>query len=230
MGRFTQSSRNSCEFPARGPVRALAVFALALLAATAPEAATAGVEVYEAPSLPAGVALLETPGLAADVAAGRLPPVAERLPALPCANPAGPTAVPGKPGGQLRTLIAKSKDTRLLAVYGYARLVGFDATLNLVPDIVHRIEVEDGRRFTLKLRPGHRWSDGHPFTAEDFRYYWEDVANNDKLSPSGPPRALLVEGAPPAVSYPDDVTVVYSWEEPNPFFLPALAGARPLFI
>ena len=40
--------------------------------------------------------------------------------------------------------------------------------------------------FTLHLREGHKWSDGQPFTAEDFRYYWEDVANDPRLSPSGP--------------------------------------------
>ena len=210
--------------------RVLVILGLALLAAIIPRTATAGVEIYQALSLPAGVAPVETPSLAAEVAAGRLPPVAERLPALPCATPTGPTGAPGKPGGQLRTLIVKAKDTRLLTVYGYARLVGFDATLNLVPDILHRVEVEDGRRFTLKLRPGHRWSDGHPFTVEDFRYYWEDVANNEALSPSGPPRVLLVDGKPPTVSYPDDVTAVYSWEQPNPFFLVALAGARPFFL
>ena len=48
--------------------------------------------------------------------------------------------------------------------------------------------------FTLHLRPGHKWSDGQPFTSEDFRYYWEDVANNKDLSPFGLPQALLVDG------------------------------------
>jgi hypothetical protein len=108
---------------------------------------------------------------------------------------AGPPAEPsvatmdhiGQRGGDLHILAASGQDTRLLVVYGYARLVGYDRDLNLVPDILSAVEVEDGRVFTLRLREGHRWSDGAPFTTEDFRYYWEDVANNEQLSPFGPP-------------------------------------------
>jgi len=136
----------------------------------------------------------------------------------------------GHKGGDLHMLATSSRDTRLLVVYGYARLVGYDLGLNLVPDILSAVEVEDGRVFTLRLREGHRWSDGAPFTSEDFRYFWEDVANNEALSPLGPPRELLVEDELPAVEILDPLTVRYSWPSPNPYFLPALAGARPLFI
>ena len=115
-------------------------------------------------------------------------------------------------------------------VFGYARLVGYDAELNLVPDILEEVEVEDGRVFTMRLRAGHRWSDGAPFTTEDFRYWWEDVASNEQLSPIGPPVELQVDGEWPQVEILDERTVRYSWSKPNPFFLPALAGARPMFI
>jgi peptide/nickel transport system substrate-binding protein len=136
----------------------------------------------------------------------------------------------GEPGRDLHMLAASSHDTRLLVVYGYARLVGYDLDLNLVPDILSAVEIEDGRTFTLTLREGHRWSDGAPFTTEDFRYYWEDVANDEQLSPFGPPWELLVDDEPPLVEIVDERTVRYSWPSPNPYFLPALAGARPLFI
>ena len=115
-------------------------------------------------------------------------------------------------------------------VFGYARLVGYDAELHLVPDILEDVEVEDGRVFTMRLRAGHRWSDGAPFTSEDFRYWWEDVASNEQLSPIGPPVELRVDGEWPQVEVLDERTVRYSWSKPNPFFLPALAGARPMFI
>ena len=97
----------------------------------------------------------------------------------------------GKPGGELRTLVGRARDTRLLYVFGHARLVGYDLELNLVPDILASYETEAGRVFTLHIRRGHRWSDGHPFTAEDFRFWWEDVANNRTLQPSGPVVQLL---------------------------------------
>ena len=41
----------------------------------------------------------------------------------------------GKYGGDLRTLVTRSKDTRVMMVYGYARLVGYNEDLELVPDI-----------------------------------------------------------------------------------------------
>jgi peptide/nickel transport system substrate-binding protein len=136
----------------------------------------------------------------------------------------------GRHGGSMRMLVSNAQDTRLLVVFGYARLVGYDPELNLVPDILEEVEVEDGRQFTMRLRAGHRWSDGAPFTSEDFRYWWEDVASNEQLSPIGPPVELHVDGEWPRVEILDERTVRYSWSKPNPFFLPALAGARPMFI
>ncbi len=192
------------------------------------KAAGAAVEVYESPAAPADLQLRETPFFAEQVSARALPPVSARLPREPhfTALPDGP----GRPGGELKMLIGRSKDTRLLSVYGYARLVGYDANLELVPDILTRVEVRDGRDFIFTLRKGHRWSDGEPFTSADFRFYWDHVANNEALSPTGPPRVLLVDGEPPEVETPNEVTVRYTWSKPNPFFLIALAGARPLFI
>src|SRR5690606_23626851 len=89
---------------------------------------------------------------------------------------------------------------------------------------------EDDRIFTLRIRPGHRWSDGRPFTAEDFRYFWEDMANNADLSPTGPPIEMLVDGKPPRFEVLDSQTVRYTWDGPNPAFITALAGAQPLYI
>ncbi len=165
------------------------------------------------------------------VAAGRLPPVAERIPSVPSVVTFDREGLsPGRHGGDLNLLMAKAKDIRMVTVYGYARLVAYTPDFKLVPDILESFEVEDGRIFTFRLRPGHKWSDGAPFTAEDFRYYWEDVANNEDLSPFGPPTVLLVEGEPPKFEVIDETTVRYSWSRPNPYFLPALAGPSPLYI
>jgi peptide/nickel transport system substrate-binding protein len=169
----------------------------------------------------------EPPMLRLDVSQGKLPPLDKRLPQRPLVVN---TESPGKHGGTLNSLVGRSRDTRLLVVYGYARLVGYDRNLELVPDLLESFEVLEGRIFTLKLRKGHRWSDGHPFTTEDFRYYWEDVANIKELSPAGPPRDLLVDGQPPLFEVLSDTVVRYTWQKPNPHFLPRQAGASPLFI
>lgn len=172
----------------------------------------------------------ETPSLAADVSAGKLPPVAQRLPEKPLVVGFEGKLKAGQPGGDVRMLIGRARDTRILSVFAYTRLAVYDSQFQIRPDLVESLEVEDGRVFTFRLRKGHRWSDGHPFTAEDFRYYWEDVALNKDLSPSGPPVDLLVDGEAPKVEFPDAVTVRYSWSKRNPFFLPRLAGTAPLYI
>ncbi|MGO1117572.1 ABC transporter substrate-binding protein [Rhodovibrionaceae bacterium A322] len=159
-----------------------------------------------------------------------MPPIAKRLPNLPLVLPVTEQRGLGKQGGNLRTMVSRSKDTRLFAVYGYARLLGYDEDFELRPDILEKVEVEDGRIFTLHLRKGHRWSDGAPFTTEDFRYVWEDVALNPELSPSGPARSLRVNDELPVVEVLDQERIRYSWSAPNPLFLPALADTRPLYI
>ena len=173
---------------------------------------------------------LEPPAFESDVKAGKLAPVAKRLPENPLVVKLPAGAQPGQYGGSLNMLIGRSRDVRMLVVYGYARLVGYDQSFNVVPDILESIEAKDERVFTMKLRRGHRWSDGQAFTIDDFRYFWEDVANNKELSPTGPPSDLLVNGEAPKVEYPDAQTVRYSWSRPNPDFLPRMAGASPLFI
>jgi peptide/nickel transport system substrate-binding protein len=176
----------------------------------------------------AAAGLRETPMFAAQVAAGTLPPVAARVPQAP--DVVEDIESIGRPGGELRMLMASPKDTRIMVVYGYARLVAYRPNLEIVPDILERIDVEQGRIFTLHLRPGHKWSDGQPFTSEDFRYWFEDVASNKELSVAGLPVVLMPHGEPPRLEALDARTVRYTWARPNPLFLPALAGASPLFI
>ncbi len=179
----------------------------------------------------AALELIETPMYRDDVAAGKLPPVQQRVPETPLVVQFdGRSSRPGQHGGTLNMLIGRSRDVRMLVVYGYARLVGYDRNLDIVPDILESVDVHEGRVFTMKLRKGHKWSDGHPFTSEDFRYFWEDVANNRELSPAGPPEDLAVEGEPAKVEILDKWTVRYAWSKPNPDFLPRMAGASPLFI
>jgi peptide/nickel transport system substrate-binding protein len=183
-----------------------------------------------APLMASAADYSESPILAEPVAAGKLPSVAERLPEKPYVVQMDGGRKAGKYGGDLNILMARSKDVRQMVVYGYARLVKYDRNFELVPDILEAADIEEGRVFTLRLRKGHRWSDGTPFTTEDFRYWWENVANDTNLSPAGPPVSLRVGGELPKVEIIDETTIRYSWPAPNPRFLPALAGASPLYI
>jgi hypothetical protein len=182
-----------------------------------------------------GVALalghVETPMFQARVAAGDLPPVAQRLPKSPLiVNLADRKREVGRHGGEIVSLVSRARDIRYQSANSYARLIGYTQDLKLEPDLLEAVQNEGNRVFTLTLRDGHKWSDGHAFTSEDFRFYWEDVATNQELSPAGLPDFLLVEGKGPHFEAIDARTVRYSWHAPNPRFLPTLAQPRDPFI
>ena len=178
-----------------------------------------------------GPVLQESSFWAQEVNAGSLPHVQDRIPSEPLVvdlEAKGRSF--GRQGGTLRTLISRTKDVRQMVVYGYARLVGYQPDYTLAPDILAAVDVEEGRKFTLHLRPGHRWSDGMLFTSDDFRYWWENVANDPDITPSGPPDFMIVDNRLGKVTFPDEHTVVFEWQIPNPNFLPLLAQASPPFI
>jgi len=175
----------------------------------------------------AAAELQETPALKDDVASGKLPKIEMRVPEDPAV---AELETIGIPGGELRMLMGGPKDTRMMVVYGYARLVGYTPSLTLEPDILKSIDVQHNAVFTLHLRKGHKWSDGQPFTSEDFRYWFEDVAQNKYLSPSGLPISMLPQGEVPRFEVLSETAVRYTWTRPNPLFMPDLAGPSPLFI
>jgi peptide/nickel transport system substrate-binding protein len=195
--------------------------------ATAAAAAVAMTAAVAAGAVP----LVETPMYEQDVAAGKLPPVAQRVPETPeVVDLAAEKKEPGTPGGEISWMVGRARDLRIMNTYAYARLVGYGTDFKLHPDILQSVDVDGEKVFTLHLRPGHKWSDGQPFTSDDFRYFWEDVALDKELMPYGPDSRLLVDGEAPKVEFPDALTVRYSWSKPNPLFLPSLAGAAPLYI
>jgi ABC-type dipeptide transport system, periplasmic component len=136
----------------------------------------------------------------------------------------------GQYGGELTTLFSTAKDIKYMVTYGYAELVAYDSHYRLVPNLLESFDVQEGRIFTFHLRKGMKWSTGTPFTTEDFRFYWEDVANNTDLNPLGPPLEFLVNGELPKVEVLDATTIRYSWSKPNPSFLPNLALEPNFFI
>ena len=111
---------------------------------------------------------VETRLFAKDVAAGKLSLVSARLPQTPVSSTWRIRASTAAPCGSC----SDDRRIRIMVVYGYARLMTYDAEFNLQPDILAGVDVQQGRVFTLRLRKGHRWSDGTPFTSEDFRYWW----------------------------------------------------------
>src|SRR5687767_6341268 len=130
--------------------------------------------------------------------AGEIPALAHRLPTVPrIVRLAEMHRLPGRYGGNVRMLIGGQRDIRLMTIYGYARLVGFDERLKLHADILESFETVEDRIYTFRIRAGHKWSDGTLLTSEDFRYCFEDVYLNEELTVGGLTPSLKSGGKPP---------------------------------
>jgi len=170
----------------------------------------------------------EAPGLAERVKAGQLPPVAERLPAEPMVIQ--PLHAIGHYGGTWRRGFIGPGDSengnRLMAG---DKLIFLDASgTRLAPSVAKGWQVsDDGRRTTLFLRRGMKWSDGAPFTADDFVFWFTDVAANKDLLPGLPPE-LTVNGKPGRLVKIDETTVAFEFDDPFFLFLPLVAGDTPI--
>lgn len=165
----------------------------------------------------------QAPMLVEMEAAGDLPPVDERLPA----NPLEMDLIEGvgEYGGTMRRAILGGGDHHnMVRTIGSDNLVRWDATWSeLRPNIAEGWEVsEDARSFTFTLREGMRWSDGAPFTADDIVFWYEDVFLNTDITPSKHP-IYVDESGPVTVEKVDDVTVRFSFENPNGLFVQNLA-------
>jgi len=133
----------------------------------------------------ASLSAQEAPQLAALVKAGKLPPVNERLPEIPLMLPVVDEI--GQYGGILRRAFLGPGDHN-----NYTRAV-YDALVRFAPDgsqVVPHIASgwESNVNFTewiVRLRPGAKWSDGQPFTADDIMFWYNDILLNKDLMPGG---------------------------------------------
>jgi peptide/nickel transport system substrate-binding protein len=156
----------------------------------------------------------EAPQLAELVKAGKLPPVQERIGQDPLVIK--PLREVGKYGGTWRRGFTGPYDTS----NGHRaaqndKLLYWDYTgTKLVPNIARAWEVSpDGKTTTLQLRRGMKWSDGHPFTADDFVFWYQDVYNNKDLVPT-PLSVMTIGGKPIAIEKIDATTIRFVSPEP----------------
>ena len=108
----------------------------------------------------------------------------------------------------------------------YEPLAAWDADGNLKPVLAAETPTRenggvaaDGLSVTWKLKPGVKWHDGKPFSADDVVFNWQYAAD--------PATAAVTSG-----SYKDikcekvnDLTVKVMFDKPNPFWADAFVGA-----
>jgi peptide/nickel transport system substrate-binding protein len=113
----------------------------------------------------------------------------------------------------------------------YEPLAGWDPDGNLVPVLAAELpSVENGtvdKELTWvvwKLKPGVKWHDGQPFTADDCVFNWQYA--------SDPATAATTIGTYKdlKVSKIDDHTIKIDFQKPTPFWADAFVGARGMVI
>jgi peptide/nickel transport system substrate-binding protein len=170
--------------------------------------------------------LREAPMLAELVKAGKLPPVAERMPERADLMVVKPLKEIGKYGGRWRRGFTGPADNENgNRICSTDKLLMWDYTGNTVmPALVKDWrQTSDGRTTVLFLRQGLRWSDGHPCTAADFLFWYEDIYQNKDLVPTPIPD-LQINGHPGRMVKRDDYTVVFEFPDPYFLFVEILAG------
>ena len=152
-----------------------------------------------------------------------LPPLAERLPEEPLV--VVPYEAVGTYGGTLDALSnATEAGTSDFLSTRHVNLVRYaDDLTTIVPNIAKGWEWNDDfTQLTFFLRKGHKWSDGAPFTAEDVKFWYDNLA----LDPNVIEKAkdyVLVAGERMTVDVIDPQTVRFNLPAPKPGLLPHFA-------
>jgi peptide/nickel transport system substrate-binding protein len=168
----------------------------------------------------------EAPMLADLVKAGKLPALAQRLPDPADLMVVKPVHEIGKYGGRWRRGFTGPADTENgNRIVSTDKVLMFDYTGNKVtPALAKDWRLsDDGKLVTIFLRQGLKWSDGHPFTADDFVFWYEDMYQNKDLVPT-PAAEFMINGKPGWLAKRDDFTVTFEFAEPYYLFVDILAG------
>jgi peptide/nickel transport system substrate-binding protein len=171
----------------------------------------------------------DNPIFADRVKSGALPPVAQRLPEEPLV--VMPYDQIGKYGGILRGMsIAYESGNSEILSWRQVNLVRLlDDLRTVVPNVAKAWQWNDDlSEITFTLRKGHKWSDGAPFSADDFMFYMDDMIKNTEMS-KNVHKSWMVGGSPAVFTKIDDLTIKIKFAAPYPGFLHYLATSGSWF-
>ena len=154
-----------------------------------------------------------------------LPPLAQRLPEEPLV--VAPYDSIGKYGGTFDMMSnATEAGTSDFLAIRHVNLVRYSDDLQtIVPNVAKGWEWNDDyTQLTFFLRKGHKWSDGHPFTAEDVKYWYDNISLNTKINEK-PKNYVLVAGKPMTVDVLGPHSVRFNLPAPKPGLLVHFANS-----
>ncbi len=133
----------------------------------------------------------------------------------------------GQPGGTLRVAsigqgpktfnpwVAKDGTSSSMGGMLTAGLVtSHPVTGQVIPDLAKSVDIStDNTTYTVRLRHGLTWSDGHPLTADDVVFTWNTIIKRG-LGNASLRDNTLVDGKFPAVRQIDKYTIRYTTAKP----------------
>ena len=170
----------------------------------------------------------ENPMFAEKVKKGELPPVEERLPKEPFV--VTPYDEIGKYGGTLRGIsISYESGTSEIMAWRHVNMVRFDDDCStIVPNVAKEWRWNDDfTEILFRLREGHRWSDGEPFTVDDVVFWMDDIILNNEIHKATPSPWGSVGSS---VEKIDEITVKFKFEKPFTGLLYYLGGGGSYFV
>lgn len=152
-----------------------------------------------------------------------LPAVADRLPTEPLI--VAPYGEIGRYGGVFSGISkATEAGTSDLLSVRHVNLTRFNDDLStIVPNVARDFAFNDDfTQLTLHLRAGHKWSDGAPFTAEDVKFWYDNLVMDPNVTEK-PKDRFLSGGKPWTVEVISPTEVKITLAAPTPGLLAMFA-------
>jgi len=146
----------------------------------------------------------------------KLPALSDRIPQEPLV--VAPYDQIGKYGGTFDALSnATEAGTSDFLSTRHVNLVRYSDDLQTIVPMVAKSWSwnKDFTQLTFSLRKGHKWSDGAPFTAEDVKFWYDNLALDSKVIEK-PKDYVLVGGKRMTVDVVDAQTVRFNLPAPKP--------------